>query len=176
MQSLLKRVFDWAVDRGILDASPIERLRPPVKERTRDRVLTDPELGAIWRASDALGWPWTPIFKLLILTAARRSEVSGMTWPSSIWTGGSGSSRAAAPRARGSTSCRFPGDLDLIADLPRIGGSEFVFPGRIGGGPTRSFSGAKLRLDQLSGVAGWRVHDLRGPRPAAWPGSASPRM
>ncbi len=162
VQSLLKRVFAWAVDRGILDASPIERLKPPVKERSRDRVLADPELGAIWRASDALGWPWTPIFKLLVLTAARRSEVAGMAWleldlDRRLWV-------KPAARTKSGRVHELPlsqATLDLIADLPRISGSDFVFPGRIGGGPTRSFSGAKQRLDRLAGVSGWRIHDLR---------------
>src|SRR4029434_7324077 len=36
----------------------------------------------------------------------------------------------------------------------------YVFS-RLGAKPSAAFSRAKLRLDQLSGVTGWRLHDLR---------------
>src|ERR1700730_16749378 len=33
-----------------------------------------------WQACDEIGWPFGPIFKLLLLTAQRRDEVGGMKW------------------------------------------------------------------------------------------------
>jgi integrase len=50
--------------------------------------------------------------------------------------------------------------LDLIAAQPRIANNPHVFAGR-GDGP-RSFEHRhKLAFDALSGVSGWRLHDLR---------------
>jgi hypothetical protein len=46
----------------------------------RDRVLSDVEIGEIWRAAGVLGWPWGPYIPLLLLTLQRKGEVSGMTW------------------------------------------------------------------------------------------------
>ena len=52
--------------------------------------------------------------------------------------------------------------MALIVALPRIEGSAYVFPGRNRGDrPVSGFSKAKARCDRLSGVAGWRLHDLR---------------
>jgi integrase len=52
--------------------------------------------------------------------------------------------------------------MEIIATLPRVG-SGLVFPARKAGSsnPVSGFSKIKTRLDQLSGVENWRVHDLR---------------
>jgi site-specific recombinase XerD len=43
----LRRFFSWAVERGLLDISPMSSLKPPSAETARERVLSDDELGAI---------------------------------------------------------------------------------------------------------------------------------
>ena len=42
----------------------------------------------------------------------------------------------------------------------RIEGSDYVFTFS-GAAPVSGWSRAKLEIDELSGVSGWRVHDLR---------------
>jgi len=73
-----RALFNWAVEKDRLPASPLARMRPPTKERTRDRVLSDNEIRWFWEACDEIGWPFGPLFKLLLLTAQRRDEVAGM--------------------------------------------------------------------------------------------------
>jgi integrase len=53
--------------------------------------------------------------------------------------------------------------LEIIESLPRIGDSPLVFPASRAGSsnPVSGFSKAKTRLDALSGVKGWRIHDIR---------------
>ena len=48
----------------------------PGKEQARDRALTDDEIRWFWSATEAIGWPFGPIARLLLLTAQRRDEVS----------------------------------------------------------------------------------------------------
>ena len=48
----------------------------------------------------------------------------------------------------------------VLRDLPRLQGSDYVFT-TTGKSPVSGFSKAKTRLDSLSGVSGWRLHDLR---------------
>src|SRR5262249_22147023 len=48
----------------------------------------------------------------------------------------------------------------VLAELPRIKGCEFVFTTN-GRKPISGFSVFKLQIDHASGVAGWRLHDLR---------------
>ena len=35
---------------------------------------------SLWAATDTLGYPFGPFYKLLILTLQRREEVAGMRW------------------------------------------------------------------------------------------------
>ena len=162
VQSLAKRIFSWSVERGILEANSLAGLKPPVRERSRDRVLADAELASIWRACGDLGWPFGPIVRLLVLTAARRSEVSGLCWSEldldrALWTKPSERTKAGRTHELPLSTAA----LDIIASLPQIDGSPWVFPARRGAGPATSLTAAKRRLDALSGVSGWRIHDLR---------------
>jgi integrase len=73
--------YGWAVKRRRLAANPFAGL--PVVEggsRSRDRVLTDSELGEVWRAAGKVPSPHGPMIRLALLTLARRDEVAGMTW------------------------------------------------------------------------------------------------
>jgi hypothetical protein len=72
------RLFSWCIERDILRASPCAGVKPPTSERSRDRVLADDEIRAVWQACDKVGWPFAPIVKLSILTAQRRDEVAEM--------------------------------------------------------------------------------------------------
>jgi integrase len=76
----LKTLFAWAVAKDLIERSPCDGLRPPTKERARDRVLSDAEIKAFWSSAGQLGWPFGPLFKLLLLTAQRRDEVATMQW------------------------------------------------------------------------------------------------
>lgn len=74
----LSGLFGWAVGRDIIPASPIIGTKPPVKEKSRDRVLTDDELRWLWQAAGEAGQPWLQLVRLLILTGQRRGEVAEM--------------------------------------------------------------------------------------------------
>lgn len=67
----LKHLMGWCVERGMIDASPIAGMKPLSKERSRERVLTDDELAALWAACDAEGYPFGDCMKLLILSGQR---------------------------------------------------------------------------------------------------------
>ena len=76
----LHRLFRWAVGRGIIDANPMADLPKPGAAVKRDRVLTDRELAAVWKAAEKLGWPFGPAIRLLTITAARRDEIGSLRW------------------------------------------------------------------------------------------------
>jgi integrase len=136
-------------------------------------VLSEDELGLVWRCCDAIGWPFGDLFRLLILTAQRLGEVSTMRWrdldlDKGMWT----LPRHIAKNAVGNEVPLSPAAIAVLQGLPRIGRDEFVFPA-LGGSanPVSGFSKAKRRLDQaiaheLAKADGatlppWRLHDLR---------------
>jgi integrase len=149
-----KAAYGWAIKRGTLSINPFINL-PVAAAAKRERVLTDDELAAIWRATDD-PVPFNGIVRMLVLTGQRRQEVSGVTWAEladDAWT-------IPASRAKNGATHLVPlaaQAQDLLRVLPRFG--ELVFPGLRG-----SFNGwgkAKAALDKRSGVTNWRLHDLR---------------
>src|SRR5262249_32694264 len=77
-RSAISGLFAWAIAEGWVDSNPASGLANLPPPTSRDRVLTDSELVAIWRAclDDDFGY----IAKLLILVAARRQEIGSMRW------------------------------------------------------------------------------------------------
>ncbi|MEQ8367652.1 MAG: integrase arm-type DNA-binding domain-containing protein, partial [Roseicyclus sp.] len=79
VRSYLGTFFGWCVDRDIIAMSPAQGVKPVVKEKSRDRVLSDDEIRWFWRACDDLGFPWGPFGKTLLLTGQRLGEVAGIS-------------------------------------------------------------------------------------------------
>jgi len=156
-----KRFFSWCRERDILEQSPAETIKPPSKEKVRDRVLNIDEIKSIWSASTQIGYPWGPIFQLLFLTGARLREVSQANWIEIV----------IADRALNLPSSRTKNKrphqiqlsdqaMSIIEVLPRVEGQTLLFTTN-GTTPVSGFSKIKKRLDIVSGVNNWRFHDIR---------------
>ena len=148
----LHRLFAWSVGRGMLDINPLTNVARPGSETKRERVLTDGELAAIWKA--ACHYPYAALVKLLILTGARRDEIGRLRWSEiadgSIELDGLRTKNGQPHLIPLSTPARA-----VLAQIPRVG--DFIFGER----PMNSWARAKDRLDADSGVTGWRIHDIR---------------
>lgn len=85
----LHAMFVWALKTGAVDMpNPVAATPTPTAEKTRDRVLSDDELKAIWEATGRQH-DFDRIVRVLMLTACRRDEVSWMAWPEisgELWT------------------------------------------------------------------------------------------
>jgi integrase len=154
-----KTFLRWCVGRAVLDQSPAEGVPLPSKEVARDRVLDDDELAHVILAAREIGGPYGGIVELLALTGQRREEVAGLQreeldLAQRVWT---------LPKSR--TKNAKPHVVQLseqsIAVLKRAGQQGPYVLSLLGTKPFQEFSRAKRRLDQLSGVLGWRLHDLR---------------
>lgn len=76
----MRRLFNWARERAIVEMNPAAGMRMPSPEVQRDRTLSDDEIRLFWNACGDVGWPFGPLFMLLLVTAQRRSEVAGLRW------------------------------------------------------------------------------------------------
>jgi integrase len=147
------------VGRGIIQTNPLTDLPKPGEETRRDRVLSDEELIAVWNAAEQLGWPYEPAVQLLILTGARREEVGQLRWSEIA----DRTIELKGDRTKNGEPHNIPLSapaLALLEQAPRIGGSDFVFT-FTGKAPVTTWSRAKAKLDALSQVTSWRIHDLR---------------
>lgn len=158
----VRKAFVWAVSRGITEASPCAGISMPSAIVSRDRVLDDNELRAVWLAAEGLGYPYGPIVRLLVLTGQRRAEVAGMRWgeldlPNRTWT-------IPAIRAKNGRKHEVPLSSQVIAvieSLPRFASSDLLF-GPSGKAPS-GYSEAKTRIDKAlpADMPGWTFHDVR---------------
>ena len=78
--ALVRKMFNWAISRDLLEHSPCTQVRAPGKEHPRERVLTTEELVAVWTAFTALPPVWEVYMKVTLLTAQRSGEVRTMQW------------------------------------------------------------------------------------------------
>jgi integrase len=154
----LKRLFSWAASEDLIKSSPIATLGKPHQERSRDRILNDDELVKVWKAAEKAGYAFGDFVKVLILTGQRPGEVSGMrrdelhgdTWilPSE------------RVKNKKSHSVPLPRQVSAIIEaVPHIS-DEYVFSYRPRK-PLRGLHVPKRAMDRASGVANWRLHDLR---------------
>jgi integrase len=160
--------YSWAVKRRRLVVNPFAGL-PVIQgaNPSRDRVLTDAEVGAIWRASGGMGLPFGSLVRLLLLTAQRREEVAALRWSelsTDLLTWALPAARAKNGRAH-VVHLAEPARV-ILASVPRIVGQDLVFSVTGTTAPS-GFSKAKLALDAAiakelgADVAGWRFHDFR---------------
>ena len=158
--AIIKRTLSWFSARSDDYANPLAvrglgRVNPA--ERARDRVLSDDELRAVWKAADGFEGPEGRFVQFLLATACRRSEASGMRFDElsgSDWLLPAARNKTGKPLARPLSALA----LQIIDTTPRIS-DEFVFSN--GQRPLAAYSRFKRRLDEASGVTNWHLHDLR---------------
>lgn len=75
--------FNWCADDEIIPVSPYrpKRVTIAVGERqSRDRVLTDDEIRAFWKATEALGAVYRDVYRILLLTGQRLNDIARASW------------------------------------------------------------------------------------------------
>jgi integrase len=160
----LRRVMNWHATRTDDFRSPIVRGMARGVTTKRDRVLTDDELRAFWRAAEGWEHPFTRLLRFILLSATRRGEAAGMRrseLDGATWT---------IPAARYKTKIDFElplsrAALDVLGAVKRFAENGFVFTttgkARMGG-----FSKFKARLDELMLAELRRAAAKRGDDPA----------
>jgi integrase len=141
-------------------ANPLVRgmRRSSTKERARDRILSDPEITAVWKATESKD-PFALLCRFLLLTGARREEACRLPWSEidgTVWT---------LPAARNKAKQALVRPLSKAAQAvldsaARSTGSSYVFT-TSGNYPLGSIYRRKAELDAACGVTGWTLHDLR---------------
>ena len=161
-----RAAYAWAEKRGTLPTNPFEGLPTGAAAVVRDRLLTDAEIGSIWNAACTMPEPAGPFARLALLTLARREEVAGMRWSEilpdlSVWT------IPAQRMKRGQAHVVTLTDAarEALNAVTRINGRDLIFS-TTGRSPISGFSKIKSKLDKLSGVTGWVLHDFRRAGPS----------
>ncbi len=174
---VVRKLFNWSIERGIVDASPCVGIKPPAPHVTRDRILNDDEIRWLWRACDTIGEPFGPLVKLLLLTGARRDEVAGMPARELHLTNEPPFWLIPPTRTKNGREHHVPLSriaMEILGAVRRVrsqAGYVFTTSGET---PVSGFSRAKKRVDEAMqriareeaggddlAIEGWTLHDLR---------------
>lgn len=167
---LMRRMFNWAVERGDIAKSPMSGMKVPKKAPERHHILSDYELVCVSACTMSLSPLWAGFVQLLILTGQRLREVAEMDWSElsqsdKLWV----IPGARTKNARNhnvpisSVAARVLDALAGSAEWPKRG---FVFSHKKDR-PISGFSKMKREFDRIlqasasSAPAPWRLHDLR---------------
>jgi integrase len=169
-RAYLSGLYGWAVERGYADDNPVRFTGRPVAEASRDRVLSDQELGLVYRHAGQ--GDYGAIVRLLALTGQRREEVGGMLWSeidldNSVWSIGAGRTKNGLPHDVPLSSTA----LAVLKALVRRKGRDLVFGSGAGGfsGWSKSKAALDARIStalkrddpEAKSIKPWRLHDLR---------------
>lgn len=158
--AVLSKMFSFAIKKEWRSDNPARGIERNT-EQPRHRYLTPDELQ---RFTVALGGlkdqQAANIFRLLLLTGARRGEVQSMRWAdidlaSEVWT-------KPASSTKQNRMHRLPLNgptLVLLRALPQEG--EYVFPGRGGDGHRVEIKAQWAAVLRAAGITDLRIHDLR---------------
>ena len=165
--------YGWGVKADLVQGNPFAGLPAPGRETARDRALSQVEVQAVWRATDALGAVQRAFVRFLLLTLQRRSEVAGARWQEfsadlTTWT----IPAARAKNGRAHLVHLAPATRAVLEDVPRWSGQSLVFglPDGEAGRLLTAFSSIKRTIDTrmaedetLKGapVPPWTLHDFR---------------
>jgi integrase len=161
IHSNIRKLFNWCIERGIVETNPIAGLKAPTKEQSRDRVLDDDEIPALLRACQDDVYPFRQFVPLLLATAQRRGELAQMRWSEvdfdqKVWVIPAELSKNGKPHVVPLSAFA----LDLLNELPRFLNCDYCFT-TTRRSPVGGFSKMLRRLSQRSKTSDWRLHDLR---------------
>ena len=108
-----------------------------------------------------MSYPFGPLLRILTLTGQRLNEVAGATWTEIDLN----TEKWELPRDRSKNKTSHIVHLsnpvlNELSNLINPMGHELIFT-TTGVSPVSGFSKAKKKLDEISGVTNWRLHDLR---------------
>ncbi len=158
--ALVSKIFNWAISEDLATVNPAQGIARPGIERQRDRILTDDEIRAVWKACEQEPLAYGIAAKLRLLTAQRSGEVTRMRWQDidgDMWT-------IPAEHANNGLAHRVPlnpqacDEIDAIGDRSQTSGWVFQSPRR--DEPLVSTWRSIARIREHSGVD-FVMHDLR---------------
>src|SRR5262245_27193437 len=95
--ALARKIFNFGLERDLVESNPCHKIKPPSRERSRDRVLNDDEIRSLWTGLDQEERDGRHLiaafYRIRLLTAQRGREVLRMKWSDisqepggSVWT------------------------------------------------------------------------------------------
>ena len=161
VHSLLSKMFNFAMERDVIELSPVYGMKKRTSEKPRERVLSDVEIVEFW---NTLGTSSAEmILKMILATGQRPGEVRQVEWSEiqdGLWTIPSEKTK------NGLTHIVPLNDmaLDILEQMKEKSAGRFVFPGKSKNKPltdTSPIHRMKKTIEKLGWTDRARPHDLR---------------
>ena len=173
--ALIRKIYNWAISRDLVEDSPCRGLPRPAKIRHRHHVLSEGDIRKFWSALSHESLVVASALKLRLFTAQRGGEVITMHWDdleldARWWT-------IPAERSKNGLPHRVPlsdAAIDLLRELEDTD-SPWVFPSPNGEGHIRSTQKAIERIWNQAGIE-LRGHDLRRTAASFMTSMGTPRL
>lgn len=134
---VVRKLFNFAVERAVIEVSPCHNIKSPAKENKRDRALTEEEILHLWTALEKgdMSKGVRLAIKLELVTAQRQGEIAQMEWSevdieNGLWT-------IPSSKAKNGLSHRVPLSklaIDILNEAREYSNNSiFVFPSPIEG-------------------------------------------
>lgn len=161
----LQAMYNWAIKRKLVPENPCKGVTRFASE-PKERYLGAGEIKALLCAliklqeTDELSAELATAFRLLLLTGARKSEITDLRWEEIDFERGFitlSALRSKTGKKRIVLSSAAMAELRTLS--PQKAG--YVFPAKRGEGPTRALQDAWERVRIEAGIEDVRIHDLR---------------
>lgn len=159
---IIRRLYNWGIEREIVEVNPCTRIKPVSNEKPREKVLSDDEIQKLWRAIELQPFLMGASYKMRLISAQRGGEITSMRKAdvdlgAGWWTIPGG-------RSKNGLAHRVPLSgmaVDLLnVVFQKYPESEWVFPSATSSGPIWSIWKATDRIRKASGVE-FVPHDMR---------------
>lgn len=176
--ALVKRLFQWAIDQHAygLKSSPAAQLKPRAlcgEKVSGERILTEDELLALWRAAERIGYPHGLVYHLLILSGLRLNEAADasrreLDLEKGLW-------EIPAQRMKGKNGKARPHVVPLVPDILAIINhaqqkesqkGDYLFSTKLGASPAWMGDKIKKQIDALMLLALRDLARTRGEDPS----------
>lgn len=166
--AIVRRMFNFAIERDILTNTPCLAIKLPSKENRRDRMLSETEIKIFWSQLDQAGMAELTklALKLQLVTAQRKGEIVGAEWAEfnlqTAWW------EIPAAKAKNSKLHRVPLSELALSILEQIkpfsGDSQWLFPSPTGrshiSGPSIDHA-IRRNQEAFKDLEHFTPHDLR---------------
>lgn len=162
--ALLSKMFSLSISWGWRTDNPVIGIERYPEEK-RDRWLNEEELNRLWAALDKYPTHLTAfVFKLLILTGARKGEAIQATWnqfdlEKGVWTKPSHLTKQKKKEHLPLSEKT----LNILHTLKELNtkSSPYLFPGRVEGAPLKEIKTFWKTVLKEANLQSVRIHDLR---------------
>jgi len=125
--AVISKMFNFALERDVIEIFPVYGIKKRGEERSRDRILSDDEIRLFWKFLG--GTPVSMLLKFLLITGQRTGEIRQMLFSeidNDVLT-------IPAKRTKNKLTHMVPLStmaLNIVSEMKKHSKSDFVFPGR----------------------------------------------